>query len=197
MNAYQETEVKFLNIDPKEIEEKLKKLGAKKEFEKLYRRRVFDYPDRRLDNQGAWLRLRDEGNQTTLTFKRRLGIQGHRGETNDSGMEEIEVVVDNFDKTADLLKRIGFTEKFYTENKRLRYSLNEIEFDIDSWPLIPPYLEIEAKGWAKVDEGIEFLGLNPNDKKIFSANQVYALNGITESDYQILTFTEQRKRTLT
>ena len=57
----EEIEVKFLNIDSDLMEKKLLKIGAKKVFEKLYHRKVFDYPDLRLNDQGAWVRLRDEG----------------------------------------------------------------------------------------------------------------------------------------
>ena len=62
----EEIEVKFLNIGPDLIEAKLKKLGAKKVFEKIYKRRVFNYPDLRLDKAGAWVRLRDEGDKIAL-----------------------------------------------------------------------------------------------------------------------------------
>jgi hypothetical protein len=63
-----------------------------------------------------------------------------------------------------------------------------VEFDIDSWPNIPPYLEIEAETWGKIDETITWLGLNPMDKKIFSTNQVYKIYGINVKDYPIMTF---------
>ena len=183
----EEIEVKFLNIDPVLIEEKLVDLGAEKTFEKIYRRRVFDHPDLRLNNRGAFVRLRDEGDKITLTFKQRLGVKTHDGKTNDKGMEEIEVNVSDFEKTAVLLKRIGLEEKFYEENRRIRYQLGDIEFDIDFWPLLEPYLEIEAPSWGKIDEAIKLLRLDPKDKKIFSTYQVYQLKGINENDYQILT----------
>ena len=183
----EEIEVKFLNIDPVLIEKKLVDLGAEKTFEKIYRRRVFDHPDLRLNNRGAFVRLRDEGDKITLTFKQRLGVKTHDGKTNDKGMEEIEVNVSDFEKTAVLLKKIGLEEKFYEENRRIRYQLGDIEFDIDFWPLLEPYLEIEAPSWGKIDEAIKLLRLDPKDKKIFSTYQVYQLKGINENDYQILT----------
>ena len=65
----EEREVKFLNIDPGAIEKKLKNIGAKRIFDKVYRRRVFDHPDLRFNEKGAFLRLRDEGDKITMTFK--------------------------------------------------------------------------------------------------------------------------------
>ena len=67
----EEIEVKFLDINPAAIQERLKNIGANKVGQYFYRRRVFDYPDLRLDKQGAWIRLRDEGDKITLTFKQR------------------------------------------------------------------------------------------------------------------------------
>jgi len=69
----EEIEVKFLNIDPDLIENRLKEVGAKKVFERFYKRKAFDYPDLRLDKAGAWIRLRDEGDKITLAFKQRIG----------------------------------------------------------------------------------------------------------------------------
>jgi adenylate cyclase class 2 len=190
----EEIEVKFLNIDPVLMENKLKAIGAQKIFEKLYKRRTFDYPDLRLHKKGAWIRLRDEGEKVTLTYKERLGMKTFDGKTNDDSMEEVEIIVSDFVKTAELLNRMGFIEKFYEENKRIRYLFEDIEFDIDFWPQLDPYLEIEAPSWEKIDEGIKLLGLNPEDKKIFSTNQVYKLNGIDELDYKEITFKGMIKR---
>src|SRR3989344_7341333 len=107
----EEIEVKFLNIDPAQTEAKLLEIGALKVRDFFYRRRVFDYPDWRLDKAHAWLRVRDEGERVTLTFKKRLGVTSSDGATSDQGMEEVEVVVSDFEKTALLLIQLGFVEK--------------------------------------------------------------------------------------
>ncbi len=184
----EEIEVKFLNIEPREIEKKLKKIGAKKIFDKFYRRRIFDYPDLRLHKKGAWIRIRDEGGKTTLTFKQRLGIKSHDGKINDEGMREIEIEVKGFGETANFLRSIGLKEKFYEENRRIRYKLGEIEFDIDFWPKLKPYLEIEAPSWEEIDKAIDLLEFDAKDKKIFSTYQIYQLAGINEEDYREITF---------
>ncbi len=191
----QEYEVKFLEIDPVNIEEELIRIGAEKKFDRIYRRRVFDYPDMRLNEMGAWLRLRDEGDKITFTYKQRMGMLENRG--NDLGMKEIEVEVSDFDKTAELVLALGFVEKFYEENRRIRYVLGEIEFDIDFWPLLKPYLEIEAKSQEEVEKGIKLLGLDQAEAKVFSTFQVYKLAGINELDYQVLTLEKQIKKSTT
>lgn len=184
----EEIEVKFLNIDKPAVEAQLLALSANKVGDYEYRWRTFDYPDWRLDKQAAWLRLRDEGNKITLAFKQRLGVNTHDGSANDTGMEEIEVIVSDFADTSSLLLKLGFVEKHYAEKRRTRYEKDGIEFDIDTLPEIEPYLEIEAPAWEQIDQAMEWLKLNPADKKIFSANQIYAQKGIVVADYIRLAF---------
>ena len=191
----EEIEVKFLNIDAEAIQKKLKDIGAKKMFNRIYRRKVYDYPDLRLNDAGAWVRVRDEGDQVTMTFKQRKEAAKDGGKSNDKGMDEVEIVVSDFDKAAIFLDKIGLKQKFYEENRRIRWVKDNIEFDIDYWPMLKPYLEIEAVSWADIDKGIALLGLNPKDKKIFATFQVYQLEGINELDYDVITFEKVVKKT--
>jgi len=190
----EEIEVKFLNIDPEEISAELEGLGAEKLFDRLYKRRVFDYPDLRLNQKGAWIRLRDEGDKVTLAFKQRLGVKAHDGSVDDEGMQEIEIKVNDFEKTAHFLTSIGFKEKIYQENRRIRYVFEGIEFDIDFWPRLKPYLEIEAPSWKEIDKAIKLLRLNLEEKRIFSTHQIYQLEGIDEKEYQEMTFNRMIKK---
>ena len=196
----EEYEVKYLNINPDEIEKKLLGIGAKKTFDRLYRVRIFDYPDLRMNAEAAWLRLRDEGDKVTLTYKQRLGVKtkdgkvDKSGKSNDEGMKEVEVIVDDFEKTAQIFYSIGLTDKFYEEKRRIRYLYDGIEFDIDYMPGLEPFLEIEASSMEEVERGIKLLGLNTDEKKIFSAFQIYALNGINMLEYEGFTFKGLVKR---
>lgn len=184
----EEIEVKFLNVDQEAIEKKLLEIGAKKVGDYFYKRRIFDYPDLRLDSAGAWIRLRDEGDKITLGFKQRLGITSSDGSTSDAGMEEFEVVVSDFEQTTKIFLHAGFIEKFYQENKRTRWEKDGVEFDIDTWPMLPPYLEIEAESYEKIDAASDWLGLDPNEKKIYSNFQMYLQKGIDLRAYQHIGF---------
>lgn len=188
----EEVEVKFLDVDKEALEKKLLEIGAKKTGEFFYKRQVFDYPDLSLDKKGAWIRLRDEGDKIMLSFKQRLGMQGNTG--NDDGMKEIEFAVSDFEETAKFLYELGLVNKFYFENKRTRYEKDGIEFDIDEWPLLDPYLEIEADSWEEIDKAVAWLGFNKEDMKKFSTTQIYALKGINDKDYSKLTFKEAIKK---
>src|SRR4051812_20424598 len=148
----EEIEVKFLDINKDEIEAKLKSIGAEKIADIFLRHVAFDYPDYRLDKDNSWIRIRDEGEEIVLAFKKRLGVTSQDGSTNDEGMEEIEVVVSSYEDTKLFLKKIGLIEKHgEAQKKRSRWKKGSIEFDIDTIALIPTYLEIEAQSWEDID----------------------------------------------
>lgn len=188
----EEIEVKFLDIDVPNIEEKLLKLGALKVGDFFYRRKSYDFPDYRLAKEYAWVRIRDEGTQVTMTFKQRINVGENKMQ--DGGMKEIEIVISNFQAADDLLKAIGLIEKFYEENKRTRYVLGSTEFDIDTWPLLNPYLEIEGQDWDTIKTVSNSLGFDWNEHKKCSTMQIYEMNGIDENSYSVLTFETQIKK---
>jgi adenylate cyclase class 2 len=153
-----EIEIKYSDIDPNKLEEKLLQIGAIRTDEFFYRIRAFDFPGLPLAEKKAWVRLRDDGKVTTLCYKQRLGVKSEDASIPDEGMEEIEIEVSDFDHTSTILKSIGMIEKVYQEKKRIRYMKGEVEFDIDTWPLIPPYLEIEGTSMEQVQASARELG---------------------------------------
>lgn len=189
----EEIEVKFLNIDKQALEKKLVSLGAVKVGDYDYRRKIFDYPDNRLDKDGAWVRLRDEGEQITLSYKQRFGVSS-LADLTGGGVNEIEIVVNNFEETEKILTVIGLVECVYIENKRTRYILDGVEIDIDTWPLLNPHTEIEGKSWEAVQAMARKLGFNWEDRVSGSSRAVYKKMGFNEDSYKVLTFEKQIKR---
>jgi adenylate cyclase, class 2 len=190
----QEIEAKILNIDVPDLEKKLLDLGASREGEKFFRSISFDYPGFPLDKESSWVRLRDEGDKITLAYKKRLGVQDMKNGMNDSGMEEIEVKVSDFDTTTQFLFKLGLIAKFSQEKKRITWKKGSVTYDIDTWPKLQPYLEVEGDTWEAVDSAIMELGFDLKDKKICSATQIYQLAGIRDKDYTKMTFSEFIKR---
>ena len=134
------------------------------------------------NENGNWIRLRKSGDRTTLCHKKKI-------DKSISGTREIEVEVGDFDKMADLLVNLDlFEEKYYQENKRKLFLFNGIEFTIDSWPLIPKKLEIEAKSEAKVREGLELLGLAGKDEGHIGMKEIYRRYGMDIHSFKKLTF---------
>ncbi len=190
----EEIEVKFLEIDIPLLEEKLEGIGAKKIGETLSRITNFDYPDYRLKDIKAWVRLRSEFDKTTLSYKQRLGTTSEDGSTSDEGMKEIEVTVNDFDTTKSLLHAIGLIEKFSQERKRIRWMKDDVAFDIDTWPLVPAYMEIEGPSWEKIKSVAGELGFDWSKHFRGSFGQVCQKYGFSDHDYSIFTFKEQIKK---
>jgi adenylate cyclase class 2 len=191
----EEIEVKYLDIDKDKLEAKLKEIGAEKVQDIFLRHIAFDYPNWRLNKDNSWIRLRDEGEKIVLAFKKRLGVTSQDGSTPDEGMEEIEVVVDSYEQTKLFLKKVGFVEKHgEAQKKRSRWKKGTTEFDIDTVALIPTYLEIEADSWEDIDRVSQELGLDPEKRKICSAQQIYHIYGINAEEYHTINFDEVIKK---
>jgi len=188
-----EIELKFLDVDVAALESSLTDIGAKRTKEFFYQVRIFDFPGLSLAREKhAWVRLRDDGEEATLSYKARIGVK-EGGGLNDEGMEEVEVVVSDFEHATLILKSIGMIQKFHQEKKRTRWVKGDIEYDIDTWPLLPTFLEIEGTSEEAVTVAACELGLDPGDAKICSAGEIYKVYGLDDHDYEVLTFSEQRK----
>lgn len=145
-----EFEVRVLDINKDKIIEKLELLGANKIAEFDYKRRVYNFNPA---TDHKWIRLRTDGKKTTLTIKKLEDF------TID-GTKELEIEVSNFEETNQVLEELGYKSHTYQENRRIRYVLNGVELDIDSWPYIPTYLEIEGKDEESVKNMIKLLEVN-------------------------------------
>jgi adenylate cyclase class 2 len=163
-----EIEAKFLNINHNEIRDKLKTLGATlKEPMRLMRRKNYDYPDKRLEKIGGWVRVRDEGDKITLAYKQLNDRTLH-------GTKEICIDVSSFEESCKLLETIGFEAQSYQETKRESWELDGTQIELDEWPWIATFLEIEAANEQAVRIISEKLGLKMED----------AVHGSVEIAYQ-------------
>jgi len=158
-----EYEVRILEINKEEIIKKLESLGATKLGDWDQKRYVYDLNPK---HEGKWIRLRTNGETTTLTYK------FVEKDTID-GTKEIEIIVDDFKKTDELLNAIGFYHRGYQENKRIRYQLDGVEIDIDTWPMIPTYLELEANFEEEINNMIKKLGLEHAKITTLSPQDIY------------------------
>jgi adenylate cyclase class 2 len=154
-----------------------------------YTRTNFDYPDLRMKSRHGWVRLWTDGAETTLTYKESIKEKLKDGSEKNLGVKEIEVSVADYQRTYDFLKAIGLVVKVEEKNKRIRYKKGDVVFDIDSWPFIPTYLEIESSSYEKVKAAARELGFKPEDGLIGSAGTVYRKYGYEDLDtYSSVTF---------
>lgn len=129
-----------------------------------------------------FVRLRDNGNGITLAYKY------HDTSCKVGSTIEIEVVVSDFDKTAEILSKFGFLKTRYQENKRQIFKLKDIEFSIDSWPRIPPYLGVESKDEKGVAEGLKLLGLEGKDSGDMDVQGIFLHYGIDLNSFDQFKF---------
>ena len=184
----EEFEMKFLEVDVPELEKKLLDIGATKVGEFDYSRMIFHYPDSNMHKRGGWIRLRTDGKESTLTYKESIKEKLDDGSMKNIGMKEIEVKVDDYEKTYELIKAIGLVKQVEEKNKRIRYIKGDVVFDIDLWPFIPTYLEIESSSHEKAKEFAKKLGFEPQEGIIGSAGSIYKKYGINIDDYSSITF---------
>jgi adenylate cyclase class 2 len=190
----EEFEIKFLEVNVLKLEKKLLGIGAKKVGVLNYSRALLDYPDFRLEKDHSHLRLRTDGKEPTLTYKQRIGIKSNDGSIPDDGMKEIEIKVDDYEKTCELLKAIGFVVTREEKDKRVKYIKGDVIFDIDFWPQIPPYLEIESGSLEKVKDTALELGFNLQDGLICSHKEVFTRYGINQDEYSYISFEKMTKK---
>ena len=155
-----EIEVKVLNIDVDEIEEKLISLGAEKVVHEFQTNYTFTPKDDEFSN--GYLRIRetkllDDSKTIELTFK--------EIENNDEFRvnKEYTVNIDSVSMMTKILNHLGIVLEYKGEMERKSYSYKEQRFDIDIWDkntYPDPYMEIEFTNKNKIDEVLDDLGLD-------------------------------------
>lgn len=163
-----EIEAKWLRIDINKMREKLESVGAVcVQTERTMQRKNFDYSEHTLEKIGGWVRVRNEGDKITLSYKQLNDRTLH-------GTKEVNVTVDDFEKTCLFLESIGLENYSYQETKRESWELNGVQIELDTWPWIPSFIELEAPTEELLKETALQLGLRIED----------ALHGSVETAYQ-------------
>lgn len=150
-----EIEVKFLAVNHDDIRTKLTTIGATLEVPMRLMRRVTIDTDF-MKQKDAFVRVRDEGNKITMTYKQfdQLSVDGAK---------EIEIEVSNFQDTVDIFTAIGLPQGSFQESKRETWKLGSTEIVLDEWPWIKPYIEIEGESEAILRDVASKLDLDWND----------------------------------
>ena len=140
-----------------------------------------------------WVRLRKtiekkENKETkekiTLTIKHIL----KDNESNIQQMQETEIEVSSFEETNELLEKLGFSHRSYQEKRREKYILNEHEIDIDTWPKLPTYFEIEGRDKNDLENILNILGYSFEDSISCTVDEIYKEMGIDINNIKELKF---------
>ncbi len=164
-----EFEAKFYPVNKAEIRERLKAAGAELVTpERLMRIVLFQ----NIDNPGMkvhYLRIRDEGDRITFSAK----VHARQGEEL-SAQKEAQTTVTDLDATVTILEGAGLVAKGRQEKYRETWHLGGCEVEIDTWPELEPYIEIEGPSEALVQGVAEKLEFNWENKITTSVAEIYA-----------------------
>lgn len=163
-----EYEATFINVDKDEIRQRLVAAGAKlvrPEF--LQRRVIFDLPTEK-QSSDRWLRVRDEGDKITMSFK---VIDGDQIEN----QQELCLTVDSMDNAVELLTAIGCRTKAYQETKRELWQLDDVEITIDEWPYLEPFVEVEGPSEEVVRQVSCQIGFDYSQALFCAVDRLYQL----------------------
>ena len=150
-----EIETKILNVSPRAIAARLKKLGAR---QTLKTRLVVDwFGPRGLTHAGddPWfLRVRTGAGKTEITWKAHSKILGA-----SRSHKEINVAASSHEQACAILTAVGLENYAHQEKDRVSWTLKRWKFDLDKYPKMPGYLEIESSSEQNIQKAIALLGL--------------------------------------
>lgn len=138
----------------------------------------------KLINPNKWIRLRKSNDKVELTVK-------HVYDKNNNNIQrvmEYEINVNDFDETNKLLNSIGVVRRNYQEKIRHSFKYKSAYIEIDEWPLINPYLEIECDDESIIYEIVNLLGYNICDIVSINTEEIYRNKNINIKEIADLKF---------
>lgn len=120
-------------------------------------------------NPNKWVRLRESNGKVELTTKHILEKQ----ESKFQKVLENEIDVSSLEETNLILESIGLSRRSYQEKIRYSYKYKDAEIEIDLWPLLKPYLEIECDNEKIINEVIKKLDLASHEIVSINTEQLY------------------------
>ncbi len=150
-----EIETKVLEVDKEKIKDKFKELGA----ELIQNTRlVVDWYGPKgvsVDSQSWYLRIRTTTDgKNEVSWKSLPKITG-----NTRHSDEVNINVSDAVLAGKLFENIGLEHYAHQEKDRISFTLKDWNFDLDQYPGMPAYLEIEGTSHEHVQEAIKLLNL--------------------------------------
>ncbi len=161
-----EIEIKILNIDKEKIIKTLQSLGAKFVGEFFIVEEHFDFEDGRIKKQNELLRIRTVNEKNELCYKKKT-----EPDSNFKVREEIETEIENIQSLKKIFTQLGISSTVHREKKRTSFSFNSVRIEIDQYPSIPTYMEIEGTT-ADIEDTLKKLNFEMKHTTAMSATQV-------------------------
>ena len=176
-----EVEIKILNIDPRKLRVSLKKLRGVQVLKRTFMREFyFESPTK--ERLYSSFRLRAEGQKSFLTLKLK------KEDKKFSIRNEYEVEVSDFKTARSILELAGFKVFRKREKKRESYRVGHVRIEIDEYPKMRPYMEIEASSKEKIEKFLKKMGFNLEHATKKAATEVIRDAGLNPDN---LTFSKK------
>ncbi len=161
-----EVELKVLEVNVREMHERLMRLGARKVEHGLVHEVAFDFPNGRIRKKDELFRIRQYGKRTEIAYKTN---SAHHKDFLEH--DEYETVVGDFDIICKIMKLLGLKMIRDREKKRTSYALGKVKIEIDKYPAIPPYLEIEGRK-KDIKDALKKMGYSMKDTTNMTSTKV-------------------------
>ncbi|OGH68922.1 MAG: hypothetical protein A3J66_02150 [Candidatus Magasanikbacteria bacterium RIFCSPHIGHO2_02_FULL_47_14] len=161
-----ETELKILDINPDTFVARLEALGAKKIATRKIIDKQFDTPAGDINKKKELLRLRKDDEQGFLAFKTNRVKTEHI-----QSCDEFEVAVSDIETAEKIIIGLGFIQTRYREKIRTSYLLDDVRVEIEKYPTIPYYIELEGDEPA-ITALVEKLGYTMDSTTSWTATKV-------------------------
>lgn len=173
---YQEQEIKVLNVCVSDLCNKLENLGAKKVFEGNRIFTTFDTLKKSYLEKDILIRLTEEG-------KLKLSVSTNHSQSSLHKKKTIKLFVSRKEEMIDFFKALGIFPITEVKSHRISYELETrkgiVDFDIDMFPFIPPFLEIDLENiFEEVSILLEKLDLSSNQVVDVGTEEIYKLYGM-------------------
>ena len=175
-----EIEVKILGIDVEAVARRLIEAGARPLFDGTVKCVHFDFKGEPIRETGALFRMRRwEGTPVGEHgggFPNKVEICYKGPKTVVDGCkvrEEIETTVADADIFLRMMEKLGLHITLDNEKRRRSYAMGEVHVDLDEYPRVPAYMEIEGLNRAAIDEAIAALNLKDCEVSAESAEELF------------------------
>lgn len=152
MTNFIETEYKILDIELDTLSTAMEKIGAKKVYDDIRIITYFDHPDSSLRNANEGIKLTEE-DKLKLEYTR-------KSSTGQS--DSVKLFVSRKEEAVEFLGRLNLLPITEVKARRISYELDGIDFDIDCFPGIPPFMEVDL-GDSNIELGDLLSKLNLSD----------------------------------
>lgn len=146
-----EYEIRMYNINETKLKKLIKDKGGTRKTKKTFFL-IYSYENDNLPN--TVIRLRNEGNYTTMTIKSDL---------KSKYPIENEMIVSDIEEGHKIVTAMGCRRKYIIEKIRQIFVIDDCEIMFDQYPGLPPYVEFEAPTEAKLKKALKKLNYSVND----------------------------------